>query len=237
MRPTRGRTSRRITVPALVFLFTASLLGIGTVNADPADARTSRPAATAIRYALNQLGDPYRWAATGPGSFDCSGLTQSAYREAGVWIPRTSRAQFSAGPKVARSRWKPGDLVYWGRPVHHVAIFLGRHMVLHSPRPGRVVSIDEMWSSGLRHYGTRPAGRSARGLLKVFPGSSGDHVRAVQKRLRANGHSLRVSGRYTEETRRLIARIQSRLGWDASGTTGPGTWGYLVRHGAKRRAS
>ena len=71
------------------------------------------PAATAIRYALAQLGKPYRWGAEGPNSFDCSGLVQTAYRTAGISLPRVSRSQYGAGKLVPLSALRPGDLLFY----------------------------------------------------------------------------------------------------------------------------
>lgn len=237
MRPLAPRRlTSRLLAPVLVSLLAVSLLGVGAVNAPPAEAATKRPAASAIRYALDQLGDPYSYGANGPGRWDCSSLTRAAYKAAGVSLPRVSRDQYTKGRKIARKNWKPGDLIYWGSPIYHVGIFMGNGRVLHAPRTGRVVSIDKIWS-GVRKYGTRPAAGKGRPLLMVKPGMRGDHVRAVQKRLRANGHGVKVTGHYNATTKRVVKRVQAKRGWKKSGVTGPGTWSHLVAHGAKSRKS
>jgi peptidoglycan DL-endopeptidase CwlO len=90
---------------------------------------------------------PYVWGATGPTSFDCSGLTQWAYRQAGVAIPRTSRQQYAGLPKVPISQIAPGDLVFYATDVrdpgtiHHVGIYLGAGLSLYAPRTGSNVKI------------------------------------------------------------------------------------------------
>ena len=100
--------------------------------------------------ARKHIGKPYLWAATGPDSFDCSGLTMTVYREAGFSIPRTSYNQYSyvknKGNLVTDvSRLVPGDLVFFGkRGVHHVGIWVGGGQYLHAPRKGDHVRIQYM---------------------------------------------------------------------------------------------
>jgi cell wall-associated NlpC family hydrolase len=230
------RLAARLAAPLLVVVLAVSLLGVGAVTSTPSAeaAGKGRPAAKAIRFALNQLGDPYRYGANGPHRWDCSSLTKAAYRRAGIWLPRVSRHQYRRGARIARGNWRAGDLVAWGKPVYHIGIYMGGGRVLHAPRSGRVVSIDKIWS-GVRYYAKRPAGRKARHLLAVKPGMAGAHVAAVQKRLRANGRSLKVTGHYNQVTRRAVKRIQARKGWKTHGTTGKGVWKHLVRNGAKSR--
>jgi peptidoglycan DL-endopeptidase CwlO len=108
-------------------------------------------ARAAVRWALAQLGDPYQWGATGPDRFDCSGLTSSAYRAAGVSIPRVSRAQWGAGPHVAVANLLPGDLVFYadnpGNPatIHHVGMYIGNGLMVHAPHTGDVVRVASIW--------------------------------------------------------------------------------------------
>jgi cell wall-associated NlpC family hydrolase len=108
-------------------------------------------ARAAVRWALAQLGDPYRWGATGPDTFDCSGLTSSAYRAAGVGIPRVSRAQWGAGPHVAVADLLPGDLVFYAdnpadpATIHHVGMYIGNGLMVHAPHTGDVVRVASIW--------------------------------------------------------------------------------------------
>jgi cell wall-associated NlpC family hydrolase len=82
------------------------------------------------------------WGATGPSSFDCSGLTSWAYAQAGVSIPRTSQAQSGAGTHLSLSQLQPGDLVLFYGDLHHIGLYAGNGMVLHAPRTGQNVKIE-----------------------------------------------------------------------------------------------
>ncbi|MDO8915199.1 MAG: NlpC/P60 family protein [Coriobacteriia bacterium] len=102
------------------------------------------PRSGVVTIARRYLGRPYHWAATGPGSFDCSGFTMFVYAQVGVRLPHSSRAQLSAGARVSRANLQAGDLVFFGRPIHHVGIYVGGGMFIHSPRTGDVVSVDPL---------------------------------------------------------------------------------------------
>ncbi|MFB7983360.1 C40 family peptidase [Streptomyces vinaceus] len=121
--------------------------------AAPAPADGSR-AARAVAFAYGAIGKPYVWGATGPGSFDCSGLTQAAWRSAGVSLPRTTYTQINAGQRVSRDQLAPGDLVFFYSGVTHVGLYIGNGQMIHAPRPGstvRVAPIDSMpWAGASR---------------------------------------------------------------------------------------
>ncbi|MGW0840320.1 NlpC/P60 family protein [Streptomyces sp. NPDC002787] len=108
-------------------------------------------AAAAISYAYTKIGSPYVWGATGPNAFDCSGLTQAAYRSAGISLPRTTYSQINAGQRVARSELRPGDLVFFYSGISHVGIYIGNGQMIHAPNPSapvRVAPLDEMPFAG-----------------------------------------------------------------------------------------
>lgn len=105
---------------------------------------TNAPRGAVVGIARRYLGRPYRWAAAGPGAFDCSGFTMFVYAQVGVRLPHSSRAQISSGQRVSRANLQPGDLVFFGRPIHHVGIYVGDGMFVHSPRTGDVVSVDPL---------------------------------------------------------------------------------------------
>ena len=101
----------------------------------------------ALTAAVGKLGRPYVWGAEGPDFFDCSGLVQWAYAQAGVQVPRVTHQQFVSGPQIPLSQAQPGDLLFWRHDptnpgyVSHVAIYWGDGKMLHAPRTGDVVKI------------------------------------------------------------------------------------------------
>jgi cell wall-associated NlpC family hydrolase len=101
-------------------------------------------AGTAVQAAMAQLGDSYVWGATGPSSFDCSGLTMYAWGKAGVSLSHSSKAQFGEGRRVSRSQLQPGDLVFFGSPISHVGMAIGNGRMVHAPRPGKPVKTDDI---------------------------------------------------------------------------------------------
>ncbi|MFV5993403.1 NlpC/P60 family protein [Streptomyces sp. NPDC056231] len=108
-------------------------------------------AAEAIAFAYGALGKPYVWGATGPSSFDCSGLTQAAWRSAGVSLPRTTYTQINAGRNIPRSELAPGDLVFFYSGISHVGLYIGDGQMIHAPHPGapvRIAPIDGMPFAG-----------------------------------------------------------------------------------------
>lgn len=111
--------------------------------ADPPNGSDSR-AAVVVRAAHQQLGKRYVWAADGPDTFDCSGLTMYVWAKAGVSLPHSSRAQFREGTRVSQSQLRPGDLVFFGSPIHHVGIFIGGGQYIAAPQTGDVVRIKSM---------------------------------------------------------------------------------------------
>lgn len=98
-------------------------------------------AATAIHFAYAQLGKPYSWGAAGPDAYDCSGLTMAAWGVAGLSLPHSSAAQFGSGPQVATQDLRPGDLVFYGSPIHHVGLYIGAGNMIVAPHTGDVVKI------------------------------------------------------------------------------------------------
>ncbi|MFF7181813.1 NlpC/P60 family protein [Streptomyces sp. NPDC008121] len=95
----------------------------------------------AVTFATAQIGKPYVWGAEGPGSFDCSGLTQSAWGAAGRNIPRTSQEQWRLLPRVDIKDMRPGDLIVYFKDASHIGMYIGDGAMVHAPRPGRNVTI------------------------------------------------------------------------------------------------
>jgi len=98
-----------------------------------------------LTFAYRQLGEPYRWGADGPNSWDCSGLTLQAAARAGIRLPHKAAAQGGMGYPVSRGDARPGDLVLWGD--YHVGLYVGHGRVLHAPKPGDHVRISTIWGS------------------------------------------------------------------------------------------
>ncbi len=113
--------------------------------------RISDKSKKVVELAYKQLGKPYVWGAAGPNSFDCSGLTSYVYKNgAGVKIPRTSRDQGTVGKTVSKSNLKPGDLIFFSttrKGISHVGLYIGNSKMIHAPKPGDKVRIDNINAS------------------------------------------------------------------------------------------
>jgi cell wall-associated NlpC family hydrolase len=112
----------------------------------------------AIAFARAQIGKPYVWGATGPGSYDCSGLTQAAWKAAGVSLPRTTYDQVNAGTTVSLTDAQPGDLIFFYDDISHVGIYIGNGMMIHAPKPGAYVREESIYYAGasIIHSVVRP---------------------------------------------------------------------------------
>ena len=108
----------------------------------PGGVPASGRSAAAFAAARSALGRPYVWGANGPTGFDCSGLTQWAYAQAGVGLPRTSQAQRYAGRRIPLSEARPGDLVAYRDDASHIGMYAGNGQVIHAPYPGAPVRYD-----------------------------------------------------------------------------------------------
>ncbi|MGA5647769.1 NlpC/P60 family protein [Streptomyces seoulensis] len=116
-------------------------------------------AAKAIAFAAAQVGKPCVWGATGPDSFDCSSLTQGAWRTAGVELPRAAHEQASAGTEVALAAALPGDLVLFFEDERHVGLYVGNGTMIHAPGPGATIREESVYGAGEAaiHRVVRPA--------------------------------------------------------------------------------
>jgi len=161
-----------------------SALGQGTTLAAP------QAVSVAIRYALAQVGKPYVWGATGPDSYDCSGLVQRSYAMAGIALPRTSREQARVGKAVDLPDLLPGDLLFWAydpsdlSTVHHVALYLGDGKIVQSPQPGEFVEVTTMWLSGYAGAVRVATGPATAALPPVPVGVPGTGITPVGDAMR-----------------------------------------------------
>src|SRR4051794_34677400 len=129
-------------VAALVSGVTAEMQVTTVANKTEMSAAAARKAA--VSKALSKLGTPYRWGAMGPNAFDCSGLVKWSFAQAGKSLPRTSRAQASAGTPVSKANLQPGDLVFFYKPISHVGIYIGNGKIVHASRKGQPVKVSDM---------------------------------------------------------------------------------------------
>jgi cell wall-associated NlpC family hydrolase len=113
-------------------------------------------AGAAIAEAKRHLGAPYEWGASGPNSFDCSGLTMVAWRAGGVSLPHYSGAQYSSTTHVPMSAIQPGDLIFYESPSQHVALYVGGGQIIHAPKPGSVVTYDSLYYWNTAMMASRP---------------------------------------------------------------------------------
>ncbi|MFB9631748.1 C40 family peptidase [Nonomuraea helvata] len=139
---------------------TKLLRGLGTFKTGnpnspgiPYTGPASGSARTALRFAFAQVGKPYRYGGTGPGSYDCSGLTQAAWRAAGIQLPRTTWTQWSWGAnrRVPLDRLQPGDLLF-SKGLGHMGMYAGNGKMVHAPQTGdviKVVNLDDYWRNRL----------------------------------------------------------------------------------------
>jgi cell wall-associated NlpC family hydrolase len=116
----------------------------------------SGPGGVAAKTACLQIGKPYVWAADGPGSFDCSGLTQYAWKAAGVSLTHYTGAQWNEGTPVSKANIRTGDLVFFYSDLHHMGIYVGNGLVVHAPHTGDVVRMAQL--SNMAYAGARRPG-------------------------------------------------------------------------------
>ncbi|MET9732553.1 C40 family peptidase [Streptomyces sp. NPDC006458] len=136
---------------------TASALTIAAVGGSlvvpggAAEAAAATPATKALQVAASKKGSPYRYGATGPYRFDCSGLTLYSYKKAGKTLPRTAAQQYNKTRHISSRNRKAGDLVFFhsGSNVYHVGIYAGKGKIWHSPKTGDVVRLQKIWTSSV----------------------------------------------------------------------------------------
>ncbi|MDH6217454.1 NlpC/P60 family protein [Streptomyces pseudovenezuelae] len=133
--------------------------GSSSSGTSGSDSAYATKAAKALAFARAQVGRPYVWGATGPGSYDCSGLTQAAWKAAGVTLPRVTYDQVNAGTTVSLADARPGDLVFFYDDISHVGLYIGNGMMIHAPKPGAYVREESIYYDGESaiHSVVRPA--------------------------------------------------------------------------------
>lgn len=197
--------------------------------------RTDNPIALgALRFAMHQRGKPYKWGGVGPKSYDCSGLTMSAYARVGIALPRVANDQYGAGKPVPLSRARAGDLVFYAddvtnpRSIHHVAIYLGHGRVFDAPYTGAFIGPRPLWTEGLLPVAVRPASQLQ---LPLQPGSTGMSVALLQRALNRHGASLKVDGGYGSKTTAAVNQWKRRHHHKPDGIVRRAMWLELFAEG------
>jgi cell wall-associated NlpC family hydrolase len=122
----------------------------GGTGTDPGFTAAASPGAgAAVEKAREQLGKPYEYGAAGPDSFDCSGLTMFAWRAGGVSLPHSAADQYNVIRHVSMGSLEPGDLLFYGSPIHHVGIYVGNGTMIEAPHSGTNVRYASIYRSDL----------------------------------------------------------------------------------------
>jgi cell wall-associated NlpC family hydrolase len=129
----------------------AAVGGSVVVPGAASEAAAASHAAKAVKIAASKKGAPYRWGATGPRRFDCSGLTLYSFKKAGKKLPRTAAQQYNRTRHISARNRKTGDLVFFhsGRYVYHVGIYAGKGRIWHAPKTGDVVRLQKIWTGNV----------------------------------------------------------------------------------------
>ncbi len=172
--PTSGGFSAAPSAAAAATVSSLPLLVPVSTAAGQAAQQTGGAAAAAVSAAESQLGDPYVWGGSTPATgFDCSGLVQWAYAQAGVSLPRTAAEQQQVGVRVpSLAQATPGDLVFYGQPAYHVGIYLGNGLMIDAPEAGQTVSIAPVGNPTEIRNVAAPVASGQSGLAPVFAQAS-----------------------------------------------------------------
>ncbi|HEY5837149.1 C40 family peptidase [Streptomyces sp.] len=149
----RAAASRSAERARLATVTTSASSGSSGASASTTPAASAAPASSSkvdslIAFLKSQVGKPYVYGATGPGAYDCSGLTQAAFASVGVTLPRTSQEQSSTGASVSIGSLQPGDLVFWGGrgSAFHVGVYIGDGQYLDAANSSTPVGVHQMSS-------------------------------------------------------------------------------------------
>lgn len=173
----------------------------------------------AVAFGLAQVGKPYVWGATGPNSYDCSGLTQASYKAAGVVIPRTTYGQVLIGTSVTYAEAAPGDLIFPFADISHVVMYLGSGQILEAPKTGEDVHV-------VAYYGA--AGGIRRVTSEVGTGSTVSTASLVT----ASGSSSTGQSSAISQTSNLISSLENGKDWASVAyiVLGAGLLAFAVVH-------
>jgi hypothetical protein len=150
---TRQKKSIEAEIVRLNVLRGGPVADVALPKAIPLPSLRPGAATAAVRFAYAQLGKPYRWGGSGPGGYDCSGLTSSAWRSAGVTLPHNARAQWGSVRRIGRAQLQPGDLVFYYADIHHVGLYVGGGRIIHAPQEGERIRFDRFDYQPIHGYG------------------------------------------------------------------------------------
>lgn len=160
---------KQIRIRNVVSIIVMTMIGVGSVALDSGRLSAAPRSATSVaapvaplphnlrffgvmQAAGSAIGQPYRWGGESPGGFDCSGLVRWSFATSGRYLPHSSGAQRAATTPIPPADAASGDLVFFGSPVHHVGIYMGNGLMIHSPRSGDVVKVASIHSMGSSPY-------------------------------------------------------------------------------------
>ncbi|MFK0202723.1 C40 family peptidase [Streptomyces lavendulae] len=150
MKAPRTRRHRRpLPTAAIVCLLTFT--GFGATVTTAGTAQASAVSIKALEIAASKQGSPYRWGATGPRVFDCSGLTLYSFKQVGRNLPRTASQQYGYTRHISREARAAGDLVFFAskQGIYHVGMYAGKGMIWHAPKTGTVVRLERIWTDNV----------------------------------------------------------------------------------------
>jgi cell wall-associated NlpC family hydrolase len=215
-----GDSAAQSVIRAQVVKLAAALLDAPGTTDDPV-------ARKALAFAVAQKGKPYRWAAAGPSSYDCSGLVMASYLATGLTLPRVAADQYGAGTMVGLDQARQGDLLFYAsdvtRPatIYHVVMYAGASQILDAPYTGAFVGTRPLWTQNLLPVAWRPSGLL---VLPAKPGTTGWTVAQLQAALDRGGAKLAVDGGYGPATTAAVKAWQSAHKLSVTGVTDLATW-------------
>ncbi len=188
----------------------------GSPAASGPSGATGKTGTDAVALARSFTGVPYRWGGTNPSTgLDCSGLTQLVFRKLGVSLPRVAEDQAKAGTAVASlADARPGDLVFFGTPAHHVGIYAGNGQMVDAPRAGKTVGLHKLWGTPSE-------------IRRVLPGSAGDTAGATLAGVPYAQLFARAGAAHGVDPTLLAAVAKAESGYDPRAVSSAGAQGLM----------